>query len=76
MFDHFLGCCIVRAIVYEVDRNLPGFIFVWCVDFLFLISMMKLICYLGLGELTFLQLSTTYTPPSVGGHGIGFVVCR
>jgi battenin len=26
----------------------------------------------GLGELTFLQLSTTYSPPSVGGHSIGY----
>ncbi|KAL9709372.1 battenin CLN3 protein [Leucoagaricus gongylophorus] len=26
----------------------------------------------GLGELTFLQLSTTYVPPSVGGHGVGY----
>lgn len=29
---------------------------------------------LGLGELTFLQLSTTYAPPSVGGHSVGYVV--
>lgn len=27
---------------------------------------------LGLGELTFLQLSTTYAPPSVAGHGLGY----
>ncbi|KAK7682670.1 hypothetical protein QCA50_014053 [Cerrena zonata] len=26
----------------------------------------------GLGELTFLQLSTTYHPPSVGGHSVGY----
>ncbi|TFK75744.1 batten's disease protein Cln3 [Pluteus cervinus] len=26
----------------------------------------------GLGELTFLQLSTTYAPPSVGGHSVGY----
>lgn len=26
---------------------------------------------LGLGELTFLQLSTTYAPPSVAGHSVG-----
>ncbi|KAH7882994.1 batten's disease protein Cln3 [Phlebopus sp. FC_14] len=26
----------------------------------------------GLGELTFLQLSTTYNPPSVGGHSVGY----
>ncbi|KAF5325496.1 hypothetical protein D9619_009725 [Psilocybe cf. subviscida] len=26
----------------------------------------------GLGELTFLQLSTTYTPPSVGGYSVGY----
>ncbi|EIW79659.1 batten's disease protein Cln3 [Coniophora puteana RWD-64-598 SS2] len=26
----------------------------------------------GLGELTFLQLSTTYSPPSVGGHSVGY----
>lgn len=27
----------------------------------------------GLGELTFLQLSTTYHPPSIGGHSVGYV---
>ncbi|KAJ7031565.1 batten's disease protein Cln3 [Mycena alexandri] len=26
----------------------------------------------GLGELTFLQLSTTYAPPSVAGHSVGY----
>ncbi|KIK97940.1 hypothetical protein PAXRUDRAFT_824409 [Paxillus rubicundulus Ve08.2h10] len=26
----------------------------------------------GLGEVTFLQLSTTYSPPSVGGHSVGY----
>ncbi|KLO06520.1 batten's disease protein Cln3 [Schizopora paradoxa] len=26
----------------------------------------------GLGELTFLQLSTVYHPPSVGGHSVGY----
>ncbi|KAF9485639.1 batten's disease protein Cln3 [Pholiota conissans] len=26
----------------------------------------------GLGELTFLQLSTTYSPPSIGGHSVGY----
>ncbi|KAJ3552023.1 hypothetical protein NM688_g4377 [Phlebia brevispora] len=26
----------------------------------------------GLGELTFLQLSTTYHPPSIGGHSVGY----
>ncbi|KAF9022195.1 batten's disease protein Cln3 [Hymenopellis radicata] len=26
----------------------------------------------GLGELTFLQLSTTYVPPSVAGHSVGY----
>ncbi|ESK92301.1 hypothetical protein Moror_4699 [Moniliophthora roreri MCA 2997] len=26
----------------------------------------------GLGELTFLQLSTTYAPPSIAGHSIGY----
>ncbi|KAF7325244.1 Protein BTN [Mycena kentingensis (nom. inval.)] len=26
----------------------------------------------GLGELTFLQLSTTYSPPSVAGHSVGY----
>jgi battenin len=28
----------------------------------------------GLGELTFLQLSTTYSPPSVGGSSVGYVL--
>ena len=27
----------------------------------------------GLGELTFLQLSTKYHPSSVGGHSIGYI---
>jgi hypothetical protein len=26
---------------------------------------------IGLGEMTFLQLSTTYSPPSVGGRSVG-----
>ncbi|KAK0223941.1 batten's disease protein Cln3 [Armillaria fumosa] len=26
----------------------------------------------GLGELTFLQLSTTYAPPSIAGHSVGY----
>ncbi|EGO01186.1 hypothetical protein SERLA73DRAFT_179291 [Serpula lacrymans var. lacrymans S7.3] len=26
----------------------------------------------GLGEMTFLQLSTTYIPPSIGGHSVGY----
>ncbi|KAF7292802.1 Protein BTN [Mycena indigotica] len=26
----------------------------------------------GLGELTFLQLSTTYSPPSIAGHSVGY----
>jgi hypothetical protein len=28
---------------------------------------------IGLGELTFLQLSTTYAPPPVAGHSVGSV---
>jgi battenin len=28
----------------------------------------------GLGELTFLQLSTTYSPSSVAGHCVGYVL--
>ena len=27
----------------------------------------------GLGELTYLQLSTTYAPQSVAGHSVGYV---
>lgn len=27
----------------------------------------------GLGELTFLQLSTRYHPPAVAGHSVGYV---
>jgi battenin len=30
----------------------------------------------GLGELTFLQLSTTYAPLSVAGHSVGYAVHR
>lgn len=29
---------------------------------------------IGLGELTFLQLSTTYAPPSIAGHSVGYVL--
>ncbi|KAJ3822411.1 batten's disease protein Cln3 [Lentinula raphanica] len=35
-------------------------------------SSLAQLCSLGLGELTFLQLSTTYAPPSVAGHGLGY----
>lgn len=31
---------------------------------------------LGLGELTFLQLSTTYSPPSIAGYSVGYIPHR
>lgn len=37
-----------------------------------LVDWLSQIIITGLGELTTLQLSTTYTPSSVGGHSIGY----
>jgi battenin len=31
-------------------------------------------CITGLGELTFLQLSTTYNPPQIAGRSLGYVL--
>ncbi|KAF5348848.1 hypothetical protein D9756_009800 [Leucocoprinus leucothites] len=60
-----IGCCvlsmsgmIVVALFESLSMRLIG------------ISLASLSS--GLGELTFLQLSTTYSPPSVGGHGVGY----
>lgn len=60
------GCSIVR------DRtNVLGFGYVDASNDIFHIY--SHIISAGLGELTFLQLSTTYNPPSIGGKSVGYV---
>jgi len=60
-----LGCCILSVL---------GMLVVAAFDMLTMRLLGIALASLssGLGELTFLQLSTTYTPPSVGGHGVGY----
>ncbi|GAW10360.1 batten s disease protein Cln3 [Lentinula edodes] len=59
------GCCILSSL---------GMLVVALFDSLFarLIGIGLASFSSGLGELTFLQLSTTYAPPSVAGHGLGY----
>ncbi|ETW77378.1 small molecule transporter [Heterobasidion irregulare TC 32-1] len=59
------GCCtlsVAGMIVVAAFESLPGRLL--GISFASFSS--------GLGELTFLQLSTTYHPPSVGGHSVGY----
>ncbi|KAJ3746407.1 batten's disease protein Cln3 [Lentinula detonsa] len=59
------GCCILSSL---------GMLVVAFFDSLFarLLGISLASFSSGLGELTFLQLSTTYAPPSVAGHGLGY----
>ncbi|KDQ62321.1 hypothetical protein JAAARDRAFT_170622 [Jaapia argillacea MUCL 33604] len=60
-----VGCCLLSAF---------GMVVVAAFDSLFmrLLGISLASFSSGLGELTFLQLSTTYHPPSVAGHGVGY----
>ncbi|KAJ7093914.1 batten's disease protein Cln3 [Mycena belliarum] len=60
-----IGCCILSAF---------GMLVVAFFDSLFmrLLGISLASFSSGLGELTFLQLSTTYAPPSVAGHSVGY----
>ncbi|KAF7342040.1 Protein BTN [Mycena venus] len=60
-----LGCCLLSAF---------GMLIVAFFDSLFmrLLGISIASFSSGLGELTFLQLSTTYAPPSVAGHSVGY----
>ncbi|KAJ7120975.1 batten's disease protein Cln3 [Mycena epipterygia] len=60
-----IGCCILSAF---------GMLVVAFFDTLFmrLLGIGLASFSSGLGELTFLQLSTTYAPPSVAGHSVGY----
>ncbi|KAJ7481736.1 batten's disease protein Cln3 [Mycena latifolia] len=60
-----IGCCILSAF---------GMLIVAFFDSLFmrLLGIGLASFSSGLGELTFLQLSTTYAPPSVAGHSVGY----
>ena len=59
----------------ETCRDMFSFILIWYailkLDF---VPSILISSVLGLGELTFLQLSTRYHPPSVMGHCVGYVV--
>ncbi|KIK61333.1 hypothetical protein GYMLUDRAFT_580351 [Collybiopsis luxurians FD-317 M1] len=60
-----VGCCVLSSL---------GMLVVASFDSLY--ARLLGICFAslssGLGELTFLQLSTTYAPPAVAGHGVGY----
>ncbi|KAF8638363.1 hypothetical protein AX16_010510 [Volvariella volvacea WC 439] len=60
-----VGCCTLSVI---------GMLVVALFDSLFmrLLGICLASFSSGLGELTFLQLSTTYSPPYVGGHSVGY----
>ncbi|KAJ6588530.1 batten's disease protein Cln3 [Mycena capillaripes] len=60
-----IGCCLLSAF---------GMLIVAFFDSLFmrLLGISIASFSSGLGELTFLQLSTTYAPPSVAGHSVGY----
>ncbi|KAJ7216500.1 batten's disease protein Cln3 [Mycena pura] len=60
-----IGCCMLSAF---------GMLIVAFFDSLFmrLLGIGLASFSSGLGELTFLQLSTTYSPPSVAGHSVGY----
>ncbi|KAJ7757110.1 batten's disease protein Cln3 [Mycena metata] len=60
-----IGCCMLSAF---------GMLVVAFFDSLFmrLLGIGLASFSSGLGELTFLQLSTTYAPPSVAGHSVGY----
>ncbi|KAJ6618758.1 batten's disease protein Cln3 [Mycena sp. CBHHK59/15] len=60
-----MGCCLLSTfgmlIVAFFDSLFMRLLGIGCASF-----------SSGLGELTFLQLSTTYAPPSVAGHSVGY----
>ncbi|KAK7042316.1 protein BTN [Favolaschia claudopus] len=60
-----MGCCLLSAF---------GMLVVAFFDSLFmrLLGISLASFSSGLGELTFLQLSTTYAPPPVAGHSVGY----
>ncbi|KAJ4490376.1 batten's disease protein Cln3 [Lentinula aciculospora] len=59
------GCCILSSLGMLVVAFFDSF-------FARLLGIGLASFSSGLGELTFLQLSTTYAPPSVAGHGLGY----
>lgn len=69
------GCCDVRLFVHETPWNRSRILLIRFVfSFQAGIIYAYLLCSIGLGELTFLQLSTTYAPPSIAGHSVGYVL--
>ena len=56
------GCAGETQIVAAFDTLLMRLLGIYCASF-----------SSGLGELTFLQLSTRYHPPPVAGHSVGYV---
>ena len=66
------GCCSVRWCRDEAARYLYCFVFFRSVQLRFVSVVAEDNCGLGLGELTFLQLSTTYVPV-LAGRSVGYV---
>lgn len=69
------GSSVVQQLKHAASRNLLFLVFFWCV----LVNQRPFsdrsdFPHQGLGELTFLQLSTTYSPPSVAGYSVGYVI--
>ncbi|KAJ7846437.1 batten's disease protein Cln3, partial [Mycena olivaceomarginata] len=65
-----VGCCLLSAfgmLVSPVSEHFVSFEPKRIIQGIGLASFSS-----GLGELTFLQLSTTYAPPSVAGHSVGY----
>lgn len=68
-----LDCCFLRRGRDEVTRHFYRLVFFRSVRPCLVFTAAEVNCSLaGLGELTFLQLSTTY-PPAVAGRNIGCV---
>ncbi|KAJ7177880.1 batten's disease protein Cln3 [Mycena filopes] len=60
-----MGCCLLSAFGMLVVASFESL-------FMRLLGIGLASFSSGLGELTFLQLSTTYAPPSVAGHSVGY----
>jgi len=69
----FLGCCSLRWSRDEAARYFYCLVLFRSVQPRFLLIVAEDNCGSGLGELTFLQLSTTYVPV-IAGRSVGYVL--
>lgn len=67
-----LGCCFLQWSRDEVTRDFYRLVFFRSVQPFFASTVAEVNGGSGLGELTFLQLSTTYTP-AIAGYSVGCV---